>query len=149
MNGKFILLVEDNPNDVELTIRAINKNKIKNQIIVAEDGEEAINFFEGNGKFKNRNINLLPEIILLDLKLPKLNGLEVLQKIKENNSTKFIPVIILTSSVEVNDIFQCYNKGANSYIQKPVNFENFLDVVKQIGIYWILLNESVQNRIYP
>ena len=149
MDNKFILLVEDNPNDVELTIHAINKNKITNKIIVAEDGEEALNFFEGKGKFENRNTSFLPKIVLLDLKLPKLNGIEVLQKIRENIKTKYLPVIILTSSKEENDIFQSYNNGANSYIQKPLKFEEFSDAVKQISKYWLFLNESIHNRIMP
>ena len=131
-----ILLVEDNPDDIELTLRAFKKHNLINKIIVARDGEEALNIL-----FKDSKENYKPDLILLDLKLPKVDGLEILRQIKSNSKTQLIPVIILTSSKEENDLVKSYRLGANSYIRKPVDFEKFTEVVMQLGLYWVLLNE--------
>lgn len=136
-----ILLVEDNTNDAELTIRALHKKKIANSIIHLKDGVAALDFLFGTGQFKNRNINQKPKIILLDLKMPKVDGLEVLQKIKASELTKSIPVVVLTSSRENPDIEKAYAAGANSYIVKPVEFDGFSKVINELGFYWLLLNE--------
>lgn len=132
--NKPILLVEDNPDDVELTLRAFRKSNIANQIIVARDGEEALDLLQGEN-------HLRPSVVLLDLKLPKIEGLEVLRRIRENSATKLIPVVILTSSREENDLINGYQSGANSYIRKPVDFERFIEAVKTLGVYWLIINE--------
>jgi two-component system, response regulator len=137
-----ILLVEDNMNDAELTIRALHKHKIANHIIHLKDGANALDFLFGKAEFENRNINNKPKIILLDLKMPKVDGMEVLKKIKENDLTKNIPVVVLTSSRENPDIEKAYSLGANSYIVKPVDFDSFSKAIAELGFYWILLNQS-------
>ena len=134
-----ILLVEDNPDDIELTLKAFEKHNLANDIIVARDGEEALDILFHRDKESAGEKT--PDLILLDLKLPKVDGMEVLRQIKNNSGTKFIPVIILTSSREEKDLVESYRLGVNSYIQKPVNFEKFAEVVKQIGLYWLLINE--------
>jgi two-component system response regulator len=136
-----IILVEDNESDAELTIRALKKNNILNKLIHLQDGQEALEYIFATGKYSERNINELPKVILLDLKMPKVGGLEVLKKIKSDNRTKIIPVIILTSSKEDKDIIEGYKLGVNSYIVKPVRFENFVKAVSEIGLYWLLLNQ--------
>jgi CheY-like chemotaxis protein len=136
-----ILLVEDNPRDVELTLRALKKNNITNNIYVVRDGEEALDFIFATGAYSNRDVSNKPRIILLDLKLPKVDGLEVLQQIKSNPDTKGIPVVMLTSSREERDVVQSYQLGVNSYIVKPVDFEQFTQAIQQVGFYWLLLNE--------
>lgn len=136
-----ILLVEDNPNDAELTIRALKKNKIANNIVHVQDGEEALHFLFGTDEFSNQEINGTPKLILLDLKLPKVSGIEVLQKIKKDEKTKTIPVVVLTSSKEERDIIDSYNLGVNSYIVKPVDFDKFMEAVKEVGLYWLVLNQ--------
>ena len=141
MEEKIILLVEDNPDDVALTIRAFEKNKIKNRIIVAEDGVEALDYIFRRGKFENRELKELPTVVLLDLKLPKIDGFEVLKAIRENEFTKHLPVVILTSSKEEQDVIKGYKNGANSYIRKPVDFDKFFDAVQTLGLYWLILNE--------
>jgi len=136
-----ILLVEDNPNDVKLTLKALQKNKLTNQIQVVIDGEEALDFIFARNKYSDRSINDVPKVILLDLKLPKIDGLEVLKELKNDERTKKIPVVILTSSREESDIIKSYQLGANSYIVKPVDFEKFVSAIADIGLYWLLLNE--------
>ena len=141
MDEKTILLVEDNQDDVALTLRAFGKHKIKNKVIVVEDGEEALDYLFCKGKFSGRDPCDLPSVILLDINLPKVNGFEVLKAIRNNESTKLLPVTILTSSKEEQDIIQGYSLGANSYIRKPVDFEKFFEAVETLGLYWLLLNE--------
>ena len=136
-----ILLIEDNPNDAELAIRALMKNKIMNKLVHLSDGELALEFLFGTGKYHGRDISKKPKVILLDLKMPKVNGIELLKKIKEHDNTKNIPVVVLTSSKENPDIQQSYALGANSYIVKPVDFDNFVKAVSDIGFYWMILNE--------
>ena len=141
MEEKIILLVEDNPDDADLTIMAFEKNRIRNRVIVAEDGVEALDYIFRKGKFAGRNPDETPAVILLDLKLPKMDGFEVLKSIRENEDTKYLPVVILTSSKEEQDIIRGYKDGANSYIRKPVDFEKFFDAVQTLGLYWLILNE--------
>ena len=147
MDKKIILLIEDNPDDVELTMRALKKNNIQNEVVVARDGIEALDYLFGEGKYAGRNTTLLPQVILLDLKLPKLGGLEVLERLRTDPRTKLLPVVILTSSKEEQDLLSGYSRGANSYIRKPVDFNQFTEAVRQLGLYWLLLNEAppVQN----
>ncbi len=145
MKKKFVLLVEDNPDDVELTLRAFRKNNIANRIVVLEDGEKGIDFLYGNNEFRGRDISDHPSIILLDLKLPKLDGVEVLRRIKADEVLRLIPVIILTSSREEQDLVKSYSFGANSYIRKPVDFNEFMEVSKQMGMYWLMLNSSLED----
>jgi len=137
-----IILIEDNPNDAEMTIRALRKNNISNHLVHLKDGEEALEFIFGTGKFNGRNTNNLPKVILLDLKMPKVDGIEVLKRLKEAEKTKLIPVVVLTSSNEDPDISTSYKLGANSYIVKPVGFENFIKAVADLGMYWLLLNKA-------
>lgn len=136
-----ILLVEDNPNDVELTLRVLQKNNISNCIHVVRDGAEALEFIFCTGAYADRSIENGPKVILLDLKLPKVDGLDVLRQIKADPRTKAIPVVVLTSSREERDIVESYRLGVNSYIVKPVDFEQFTEAVRQLGLYWLLLNE--------
>lgn len=136
-----ILLVEDNPNDAELTIRALKKNNILNNILHLEDGEEVLHYIFGTGKYTERDTQEIPKVILLDLKMPKIDGLDVLKQLKSNEKTKVIPVILLTSSKEDRDIMEGYKLGVNSYIVKPVGFENFVKAVSDIGFYWLLMNQ--------
>lgn len=143
MNGIAveILLVEDNPDDLKLALRALKKAALSNHIQVARDGEEALEWIFCEGAYANRKIEDIPKVILLDLKLPKVDGLEVLQRVKGDPRTKAIPVVVLTSSKEQNDIIRSYNYGVNSYIVKPVNFESFAKAVQELGMYWLLLNQ--------
>jgi len=142
---KIILLVEDNPDDELLTLMAFKDNNITNEVIIARDGEEALDYLFGIGKYKNRDVNIQPQVVLLDLKLPKVDGLEVLKTIRSNPNTKLLPVVILTSSKEEVDILKSYQLGANSYIRKPVDFEQFSEAIKQLGLYWLVLNESLSE----
>lgn len=136
-----ILLVEDDPNDVELTLRALKARNLVNEVFVARDGAEALDFFFGDGKHPWHQIGIVPRVILLDLKLPKVDGLEVLRRLKRDERTRALPVVILTSSREEPDIAAAYRLGANSYIVKPVDFEAFARAVSDVGLYWALLNE--------
>jgi len=136
-----ILLVEDNPNDAELTIRALKKNNLINKIVHLKDGAEALDFIFCEGAYKDVKRSLNPKVILLDLKMPKVNGIEVLRRLKSDPSTKQIPVVVLTSSNEDPDVVTCYKLGVNSYIVKPVGFDNFTQAVAQLGFYWMLLNQ--------
>jgi CheY-like chemotaxis protein len=140
-NEVEILLVEDNPNDVELTLRALKKNNLTNKVHVVKDGAEALEYIFANGAYAQRKIEDHPRVILLDLKLPKIDGLEVLRRIKSDDRTKVIPVVVLTSSKEERDLVESYRLGANSYITKPVDFESFVKAVSELGLYWLLLNQ--------
>jgi two-component system response regulator len=142
MQHKMILLVEDNPDDEALTLRALKKNNIGNELVVVRDGAEALDFIFCQGAYVDRDPNDLPQVILLDLKLPKIDGLEVLRRIRANESTKLLPVVILTSSKEEQDRLNGYSLGANSYVQKPVDFDQFIGAVRQLGLYWLVLNEA-------
>lgn len=140
MKDKRILLVEDNPDDVELTMRALKKNNIMNEVVVARDGVEAVDYLFGTGSFEGRDKAEAPMLVLLDLKLPRMDGIEVLKQLRGNNATKMLPVVILTSSKEECDVIDGYSLGCNSYIRKPVDFSQFSEAVRQIGLYWLLLN---------
>jgi two-component system response regulator len=140
-NAVEILIVEDTPEDLELTLRALRKAKLSNRIQVARDGAEAIEFIFGEGAYADRKIENVPKVILLDLKLPKIDGIEVLRRIKSDPRTKTIPVAVLTSSKEQRDVVESYRLGVNSYIVKPVNFERFAEAVQELGMYWLLLNQ--------
>lgn len=142
MNDKVILLVEDNPDDEALTLRALMKNKILNTVVVAHDGVEALDYLFGAGAHERRDTTDLPQVVLLDLKLPRIDGLDVLRRVRSDPRTKFLPVVILTSSKEEQDLIDGYSLGANSYIRKPVDFTQFTEAVGQLGLYWLLLNES-------
>lgn len=141
LQNTTILLVEDNPDDEALTLRALKANNIKNEVVVARDGGEALDYLFGTGAYAGRDLSLMPHVVLLDLKLPKLNGLEVLHKIRTEARTRMLPVVILTSSNEEKDRIAGYNLGANSYVCKPVDFTQFIDAVRQLGLYWLILNE--------
>jgi CheY-like chemotaxis protein len=142
-----ILLVEDNPDDEALTLRAFNKNRIGNQVVVARDGVEALDYLFGNGHHAGRDLSVMPAVVLLDLKLPRIDGLEVLRRIRANERTSLLPVVILTTSKEQQDIYEGYSLGANSYIRKPVDFEKFIQAVGQLGLYWLVLNEPVEVAV--
>ena len=141
MENKPILLVEDNPDDEALTLRALKKNHIGNQIIVARDGVEALDFLHATGPHLGRDVARQPAVILLDLKLPRIDGLEVLKRIRGNPLTAMLPVVVLTSSREDQDLVRSYSLGANSYVRKPVDFNQFVEAVRQLGMYWLVLNE--------
>jgi len=141
MAEKPILLVEDNPDDEALTLRAFRKNNIKNDVVVARDGAEALDYLFGTGAHAGRDPADMPQVVLLDLKLPKIDGMEVLRRIRADERTRVLPVVILTSSKEEQDLINGYRLGCNSYVRKPVNFDQFLDAARQLGLYWLLLNE--------
>lgn len=146
MQEKVILLVEDNPDDEELTLIALKESNILNKVIVARDGVEALDYLFGTGNHSEKPPNQPPQIVLLDLKLPKISGLEVLERMRADPRTQFIPVVILTSSSEEEDILTSYKLGANSYVRKPVEFHRFADAVQHLGLYWLLLNEMPPTR---
>lgn len=141
MRPKIILLVEDNPSDIELTKRAFEREHIGNELVVAEDGKEALDYLFGKGAYEGRDLSSQPFLVLLDLKLPLVDGKEVLRQIRANESTRRLPVVILTSSREELDIAQSYDLGVNSYIRKPVDFMQFSEAVRQLGLYWLVINE--------
>jgi two-component system response regulator len=142
MLARTILLVEDNADDEELTVRALKKNHVTNDFVVARDGVEALDFLFGTGTYAGRDTTALPALVLLDLKLPKIGGLEVLKRIRANERTRRMPVVVLTSSKEDRDMIESYDLGANSYIRKPVDFKQFTESVRQLGLYWLVLNEA-------
>jgi two-component system, response regulator len=142
VDEKIILLVEDNPDDVDLTLRAFKQNNIHNKVVVARDGVEALDYLMGTGAHTGRSPEDLPVVTLLDLKLPKINGLEVLKRIRENEQTRLLPVVILTSSIEERDVVDSYKLGANSYVRKPVNFDEFVKAIASLGLYWLIWNNS-------
>ncbi|OGQ56805.1 MAG: two-component system response regulator [Deltaproteobacteria bacterium RIFCSPLOWO2_02_FULL_53_8] len=139
---KTILLVEDNADDMLLTIRAFKKNNLAEDVVFACDGGEALDYLHGFGEYAGRDLSIMPRLVLLDLSLPKVNGFEILRKIRATAVTQYLPVVILTSSMQEQDIYEAYRLGCNSYIRKPVNFELFIETVKQLGIYWLTLNET-------
>ena len=141
MKNKVILIAEDNPNDEELTLRALRKNNISNEIVVVRDGQEALDYLFGTGTHAGRDLSQRPQVMLLDINLPKVNGLEVLKRVRADERTRTMPVVILTSSAEERDRLTAYSNFANSYIQKPVNFDQFTDAVRDLGLYWLVLNE--------
>ena len=142
MNNRHILLVEDNPDDEELTLLALDQSGISYNIVVAHDGVEALDYLFGRGRYADRDINRLPAVVLLDIKMPRIDGLEVLQRLRANDQTKLLPVVILTTSTEEQDRLNGYSFGCNSYIRKPVDYVQFMTAVKQLGVYWLLLNED-------
>ena len=142
MAKKSILLVEDNPDDEMLAVRALRKHNIANEIVVARDGAEALDYMFGTGSYAERDTNELPMVVLLDLKLPKIDGLEVLRRIRADEQTKLVPVVILTTSKEDMDLLNGYRLGCNSYIRKPVDFEQFAEAIRQLKLYWLVLNEA-------
>lgn len=141
-----ILLVEDNADDEALTLRALQKNNIRNTIVVAHDGVEALDYLFGTGAYKGRDLGVQPQLILLDLKLPRADGLEVLRRMRADERTKLLPVVVLTSSKEDEDVIRSYELGANSYVRKPVNFTDFIEAVKALGLFWLLINELPPAR---
>jgi len=142
MDKKIILLVEDNPDDVELTMRAFKQNNISNKVVVAKDGAEALDYLFGKGMYAGRDVRNTPVVTLLDLKLPKIDGMEVLKTIRQNEVTKLLPVVILTSSTQEIDLINGYKLGANSYVRKPVDFTQFVEAIKALGLYWLIWNEA-------
>jgi two-component system response regulator len=147
MSEKIILLVEDNPDDEELTRLALQENNIVNRVVVAHDGVEALDYLFATGPYIGRDPSDLPELILLDLKLPKIDGLEVLRRLRTYSQTKLLPVVILTSSDEEQDLLTGYSLGANSYVRKPVDFAQFTEAVRQLGLYWLVINQSPPRRM--
>lgn len=143
-----ILLVEDNTNDLELTLHALNKHNLANKINVVRDGEEAMDFLFCKGKFADRSFNNAPSLVLLDLKLPKIDGLEVLRAVKSDNRTRAIPVVVMTSSKQQRDLVESYQLGVNSYIQKPINFGEFQEVIRQLGYYWLAVNQPPPSEAF-
>lgn len=143
---RIILLIEDNPDDVDLTLHAFEKSKVLNKIVVAHDGKEALDYLYAVGSFAGRDSKEMPEVALLDLKLPKIQGLEVLRRIRADERTRRLPVVVLTSSKEEQDILRSYDLGANSFVQKPVDFSQFVEAARQLGLYWLVMNEPAPMR---
>jgi len=144
---KIVLLVEDNPDDEELTLRALRKNHITNEIIVVRDGAETLDYLFAEGKYSGRDARLMPVLVLLDLKIPKIDGIEVLKRLRADPRTKVLPIVILTTSNEEKDILQSYNLNANSFVRKPVDFDEFTEAVKNLGLYWLLINQPPPPRM--
>ena len=142
MSKKVILLVEDNPDDEELALLAFKKSNVVNEVVIARDGEEALDYLFGTGAYAGRDVGVLPQVVLLDLKLPKIDGLEVLQRVRADPRTRRLPVVVLTSSKEEQDLMESYDLGANSYVRKPVDFAQFVESVRQLQLYWLVLNEA-------
>jgi CheY-like chemotaxis protein len=145
--SKVILLVEDNRDDEELALRAIKKNNIANEVVVARDGAEALDYLFGSGAYAGRDTSALPSVVLLDLHLPKMNGLEVLQRLRANEATRFLPVVILTSSREEHDLLDGYRFGCNSYVRKPIDFIEFAEAIRNLGLFWVILNETPSGTL--
>ena len=141
MTDRAILLVEDNPDDEALTLRAFKKHNITNEVVVAHDGAEALEYLFGTGRYAGRDLDVTPQLILLDLKLPKVDGLEVLRQLRADDRTRLLPVVVLTSSTEERDLVESYRLGANSYVRKPVDFTQFVEAARQLGLYWLLMNQ--------
>lgn len=148
MREKVILLVEDNPDDEALAVRALKRSNIANELVVARDGVEALDYLFAQGQYSERDSQIMPQVVLLDLKLPKLDGLGVLRRLRADERTKRIPVVILTSSNEEQDRLNGYDLGANSYVRKPVDFEQFSEAARQLGLYWLVLNESAPQKMH-
>ena len=146
MQKKIILLVEDNPDDAELTMRALKQYNVTNEIVLVRDGREALDWLFGTGAYADRDISIMPTVILLDLNMPKVGGLEVLERVRADERTKLVPVVILTASKEEDDLINSYQLGANSYVRKPVDFARFAEAVRHLGMYWVLLNELPPNK---
>ncbi len=146
MQQKILLLVEDNPDDEALTPRALRKHNLANEVVVARDGQEALDFLFGEGEYSGRDTSVLPQVILLDLKLPRVDGLQVLERLRAEPQTRRVPVVVLTSSIEEQDMLRSYDLGANSYVRKPVDFNQFLEAAHQLGLYWLVLNEVSYGR---
>jgi len=146
MGKKIILLVEDNADDVDLTLRALKKGNILNEVVVTRDGAEALDYLFGTGAHAGCDLSIMPTVVLLDLKLPKVDGLEVLRRLRADERTKLLPVVVLTSSNEEQDLINGYELGANSYVRKPVDFAQFTEAIRQLGLYWFLLNEPPPER---
>jgi two-component system, response regulator len=142
MEQSVILLVEDNPDDEALTLRAFKKNNIRNEVIIARDGVEAVDYLFGTGAHAGRDLSVMPQVILLDLKLPKMDGFEVLERIRSSEAAQYLPVVILTTSSEDQDRIRGYDLGANSFVRKPVEFDKFIEAVRQLGLYWLIMNET-------
>ena len=149
MTDAIILLVEDNRDDEALTLRALRKNRITNEIVVVRDGAEALEYLFGTGRYEGRDTTVMPDLILLDLKLPKVDGLEVLRRLRADQGTRSLPVVILTSSTEEQDVLKGYGLGANSYIRKPVDFDEFTEAARQLGVYWLVLNQGPPKQRGP
>jgi len=149
MTDKMILLVEDNRDDEALTLRALRKNRITNEVVVVRDGAEALEYVFGTGRYEGRDTTAMPDLILLDLKLPKVDGLEVLRRLRADQGTRSLPVVILTSSTEEQDVLKGYGLGANSYIRKPVDFDEFTEAARQLGVYWLVLNQGPPKQRGP
>lgn len=145
MVEQTILLVEDNPDDVALTLRAFQRNNIANKIVVARDGAEAIDYLFGQGDHDGRDVSDVPQLVLLDLKLPKISGLDVLRRLRANERTKYIPVVILASSSEESDLITSYDLGANSFVKKPVDYDEFVEAARQLGLYWLVINRPASQ----
>ena len=146
MSGKTILLVEDNPDDVALALRAFKRHDVQSEIVVARDGLEALDYLFGRGAYAGRDLGSMPQLILLDLKLPRIDGMEVLRRVRAEKRTCLLPVVILTTSREEQDLIDGYTLGANSYICKPIDFEQFVETVRQLNLYWLVLNETPSHK---